>query len=76
MFKNKQKQVNLLSNLKRTDEYKGLSNMAIVYAVRYCQKHRKELMCKEDVKKCFDKAIELYKTGKNNKLINEEVHNA
>lgn len=70
--KRKQQQVNSLSNLKRTDEYKDYSTMAIVYAVRYCNKHRKELLNKYDVKQAFDTALALYQKRKMNKL---EVEN-
>ena len=68
MFNKKKNQVNSLSNLKRTDEYKHLSNMCITFCARYCLAHRKELHTKEDVKNCFDKAISLYQKGKNNNL--------
>lgn len=70
--KRKLQQVNSLSNLKRTDEYKNYSNMAIVFATRYCIKHRKELLNKDDVKHAFDTALSLYKKRKLNKL---EVEN-
>ena len=74
MFKRKKQNLNSFSKLERTEEYKNVPTMALVFAVRYCNKHKKELSNKEDVKKCFDKALELYKTRKNNKL--EELNNA
>jgi len=72
MFKNKQKQINSLSNLNLKDEYKGLSKMALIYATRYCLHHKKEILTDEDVKKYFNDGLAKYTAQKQNKLIKED----
>lgn len=68
MFNKKKNLVNSLSKLERVEEYKNVSISAIVYAARYCNKHRKEITSKDMVKQYFDKGLELYKNGACNKL--------
>lgn len=74
MFNKKKNHIiSSLSKAKRVDEYKDASISAIVYATRYCNKHRKEITSKEMVKQYFDKGLELYKNGACNKLEVEDA---
>lgn len=79
MFNKTKNKLNSLQNIEMKPEYKEFGRFALVYATRYCLRHRKELTTQEDVKKCFDEGLKKYKQqklDKQNKLIDKEVENA
>lgn len=76
MFNKTKTKINSLSNLEMKPEYKEFGRFALIYATRYCLRHKKELKTQEDVKKCFDEGLKKFKLQKNlkkNKLYDEEV---